>query len=48
MIESGKSLGISAGIYTNYYNWEEIVGLDWDIPHSKYGLDLWYAHYDGS
>ena len=32
MISKGQKLGIKAGIYTNYYNWEAIVGLDWDYP----------------
>lgn len=47
MIDEGLSLGVVAGIYTNYYNWESVVGLDWDYPASK-GLPLWYAHYDDS
>mgnify|MGYP001085286539 CR=1 FL=1 len=38
-----KDLGQSVGIYTSYYNWESITGLDWkgvsDLP-------LWYPHYD--
>ena len=45
MIKEGKRLGIKAGIYTNYYNWDEIVGLDWSYPADQ-GLPLWYAHYD--
>ena len=47
MVDEGKKLGIRAGIYTNYYNWEAIVGLSWSYPSSK-GLPLWYAHYDNS
>eukprot|EP00591_Stephanopyxis_turris_P008851 CAMPEP_0195526870 /NCGR_PEP_ID=MMETSP0794_2-20130614/28179_1 /TAXON_ID=515487 /ORGANISM="Stephanopyxis turris, Strain CCMP 815" /LENGTH=212 /DNA_ID=CAMNT_0040657655 /DNA_START=54 /DNA_END=692 /DNA_ORIENTATION=+ len=47
LVDEGKSLGVHAGIYTNYYNWQDIVGLDWDYPH-KEGLPLWYAHYDNS
>ena len=47
MIEEGKKQGIKAGIYTNYYNWQEIVGLDWSYPADQ-GLPLWYAHYDNS
>ena len=45
MIEKGQSLGIKAGIYSSYYNWQSIVGLDWTYPHDQ-GLPLWYAHYD--
>lgn len=45
MIKEGKSLGIKAGIYTNYYNWEEIVGIEWTYPADQ-GMPLWYAHYD--
>ena len=33
------------GIYSNYLNWQDIVGLDWDYPSMR-GLPLWYAHYD--
>lgn len=47
MIKEGLKLGVSAGIYTSYYNWESIVGLDYDYP-SSIGLPLWYAHYDNS
>jgi len=47
MIDEGKALGIKAGIYTNYYNWQSIVGLSWSYP-SQQGLPLWYAHYDNS
>ena len=47
MITEGLKLGVSAGIYTTYYNWESIVGLDYDYP-SSIGLPLWYAHYDNS
>mmetsp|Transcript_2813 Transcript_2813/g.6055 ORF Transcript_2813/g.6055 Transcript_2813/m.6055 type:complete len:250 (+) Transcript_2813:100-849(+) len=45
MIKEGLKLGVTAGIYTNYYNWQSIVGLDYDYP-SSLGLPLWYAHYD--
>ena len=47
MITKGKALGIKAGIYTNYYNWQSIVGLNWSYP-AQQGLPLWYAHYDDS
>ena len=35
----------SFGIYSSYYSWEEIVGVDWTYAKDK-GLPLWYAHYD--
>mmetsp|Transcript_5485 Transcript_5485/g.5440 ORF Transcript_5485/g.5440 Transcript_5485/m.5440 type:complete len:211 (+) Transcript_5485:18-650(+) len=35
--------GQSVGVYTNYYNWQSIVGLGW-TGVSQY--PLWYAHYD--
>lgn len=47
MVDTGKSLGISAGIYTNLNNWQTIVGSSHNYPSSQ-GLPLWYAHYDGS
>lgn len=45
LVDTGRALGVSAGIYTNYYNWQEIVGLGWSYP-AQQGLQLWYAHYD--
>ena len=47
LVDTGKELGVHAGIYTNYYNWEDIVGLDYKYPAEK-GLPVWYAHYDNS
>ena len=47
MIKKGKKLGIKAGIYSSYYNWEDIVGLSWTYPKDQ-GLSIWYAHYDNS
>lgn len=38
-----KAKGARVGIYTNYYNWESIVGLDWSDMKEH---PLWYAHYD--
>eukprot|EP01129_Flabellula_baltica_P017318 TRINITY_DN9566_c0_g1_i1.p1 TRINITY_DN9566_c0_g1~~TRINITY_DN9566_c0_g1_i1.p1 ORF type:complete len:220 (-),score=52.09 TRINITY_DN9566_c0_g1_i1:17-655(-) len=40
VIRNGKAVGI----YTNYYNWQEIVGLGWTGVSQH---PLWYAHYDG-
>mmetsp|Transcript_30474 Transcript_30474/g.85303 ORF Transcript_30474/g.85303 Transcript_30474/m.85303 type:complete len:216 (-) Transcript_30474:86-733(-) len=47
MIDEGLSRGQSLGIYSNYYNWQSIVGLDWSYPADQ-GLPLWYAHYDNN
>ncbi|KHN81900.1 putative GH family 25 lysozyme 4 [Toxocara canis] len=44
MVNKAKSMGVSVGIYTNYYNWQEIVGLSW-TEMSRY--PLWWAYYDG-
>jgi GH25 family lysozyme M1 (1,4-beta-N-acetylmuramidase) len=35
----------SIGIYTNYHNWVNIVGLDWQEIKA---YPLWYAHYDNN
>jgi len=45
MLSELTSLGQHPGVYTNYYNWEAIVGLNWG---GASGYPLWYAHYDGS
>jgi GH25 family lysozyme M1 (1,4-beta-N-acetylmuramidase) len=45
MVNQLKSLGQHVGIYTNYYNWQSIVGLGWTGCAS---LPLWYAHYDNN
>ena len=45
MISRLESRGQRVGVYTNYYNWQEIVGLDWTGASSH---PLWYAHYDGA
>ena len=47
MVEEGKRLGVSAGIYANWNSWSEIVGRDWSYPSSQ-GLPVWYPHYDDS
>ncbi|VDK32239.1 unnamed protein product [Gongylonema pulchrum] len=44
MTKKAKSMGIKVGVYTNYYNWQEIVGLNWEKMR-KY--PLWWAYYDG-
>uniref|UniRef100_A0A6B2LI18 lysozyme n=1 Tax=Arcella intermedia TaxID=1963864 RepID=A0A6B2LI18_9EUKA len=45
MIDQGRSLGVSMGIYTNKNNWSQIVGVNWNGAST---LPLWYAHYDNS
>lgn len=40
-----QSSGANVGIYTSYYNWEAIVGLDWTGVSQ---FPLWYAHYDNN
>jgi len=45
LITAGKAKGKNIGVYTNYNNWESIVGLSWAGAAS---LPLWYAHYDNS
>ena len=47
LIEEGKKKGKTLGIYSSYYNWESIVGLNWCYPANQ-GLGLWYAHYDNN
>ena len=43
MVNEIKSKGKKAGIYSNYYMWQDIVGLDWSAMSDH---PLWYAHYD--
>jgi len=45
LIAKGKAMGVHLGIYTNYNNWQTIVGIGWTGGSS---LPLWYAHYDGN
>ena len=35
MVDEGIARGVHAGIYTSYYNWQDIVGLDWSYPASQ-------------
>ena len=46
MIAQANRRGVTQGIYTNKYNWQDIVGLDWTYPADE-NIPLWYAHYDG-
>jgi len=43
MVEQIKARGKVPGIYSSYYNWQNICGLDWTGVND---LPLWYAHYD--
>ncbi|ULT95459.1 hypothetical protein L5515_011411 [Caenorhabditis briggsae] len=44
MVAEAKAYGQQVGIYSNYYNWQDIVGLDY---HGQSSLMLWWAAYDG-
>ncbi|CEF61772.1 Glycoside hydrolase, family 25 and Glycoside hydrolase, catalytic domain and Glycoside hydrolase, superfamily domain-containing protein [Strongyloides ratti] len=44
MVSKAQSMGVKVGIYSNYYNWQAIVGLDY-TSHSN--LPLWWADYNG-
>ncbi|CAI5442494.1 unnamed protein product [Caenorhabditis angaria] len=45
LVAEAKALKHTVGIYSNYYNWEAIVGLDY---HGQSSLPLWWAEYDGT
>eukprot|EP00008_Paramoeba_atlantica_P007023 CAMPEP_0201489764 /NCGR_PEP_ID=MMETSP0151_2-20130828/23601_1 /ASSEMBLY_ACC=CAM_ASM_000257 /TAXON_ID=200890 /ORGANISM="Paramoeba atlantica, Strain 621/1 / CCAP 1560/9" /LENGTH=158 /DNA_ID=CAMNT_0047875455 /DNA_START=254 /DNA_END=730 /DNA_ORIENTATION=+ len=47
LIQEGKKKGQTLGIYSSYYSWESVVGLDYCYPANE-GLGLWYADYDGT
>ena len=40
-----SALGFSAGIYSSYYQWESIFGLDYTFQYAG-EYPLWYAHYE--
>uniref|UniRef100_A0A0K0FIF8 Glycosyl hydrolase family 25 n=1 Tax=Strongyloides venezuelensis TaxID=75913 RepID=A0A0K0FIF8_STRVS len=44
MVDKAQSMKVTVGIYSNYYNWEAIVGLDYKAHHK---LPLWWADYNG-
>lgn len=39
------NFGYVCGIYSSYYQWENIVGLSWNVPANR-KYPIWYAHYD--
>ncbi|CAI5442495.1 unnamed protein product [Caenorhabditis angaria] len=45
MVAEANALKHAVGIYSNYYNWEAIVGLDYT---GQSHLPLWWAEYDGT
>ena len=44
MVKEAEAMKQQVGIYSNYYNWQDIVGLDY---HGQSNLMLWWATYDG-
>jgi hypothetical protein len=32
MVQEAINQGVGVGIYSSYYNWQSIVGLEWDYP----------------
>jgi hypothetical protein len=45
MVDEGKRLGVSAGVYTNWNSWGSIVGHSYTYARSQ-GLPNWYPPYD--
>lgn len=45
LITKQRELGFSAGIYSSYYQWENIFGLSYKFQYAS-EYPMWYAHYD--
>ncbi|CAI5442497.1 unnamed protein product [Caenorhabditis angaria] len=45
LVAAAKKRNRSVGIFTNYYNWESIVGLDYE---GQWNLALWWNQYDST
>ena len=45
LINQQRSIGFVAGIYSNYYQWENIFTLSYTFGYAG-SYPLWYAHYD--
>ena len=45
LINKQRALGFAVGIYSSYYQWESIFGLDYTFKYAS-EYPLWYAHYD--
>eukprot|EP00461_Guttulinopsis_vulgaris_P001469 UN01469 len=46
LLKAARASGHLIGIYSSYYQWEDIFGLSYKIDTGN-NLILWYAHYDG-
>ncbi|EKE40623.1 hypothetical protein ENUP19_0315G0012 [Entamoeba nuttalli] len=46
LTNEAAAIGIKSGIYASYYNWEDIVGLDYKFSRAG-SWPIWYPHYDG-
>ena len=47
LISAVQSHGITVGVYTSEYEWENTMGSLSACPEAS-SVQLWYAHYDGS
>ena len=45
MVNQARTIGIVAGIYSSYYQWENIFTLSYQFAYTN-EYPLWYAHYD--
>ncbi|ELP88332.1 lysozyme, putative [Entamoeba invadens IP1] len=47
LISQQQAIGFKAGIYSSYYQWEDIFSLSYNWNEAS-SYPLWYAHYDSS